>query len=427
MSQLRYWIWLTTLPGLTLKGQLRLIAHFGDPEAVFLSDSEALRQVPDLTCRELESLKRRDLRRADGVLEDCQRHQIGILTIQDAAYPQRLKAIAVPPLVLYYRGKLLPFDQLPAIAVVGSRKASAYGLTVAKRMGYQLGICGGTVISGAARGADTLALEGALSAGGPVAAVLGNGLDIVYPSEARRLYADIMAHGCLMSEFVPGTPPYGHNFPRRNRILSGLSLGIVVVEAPKQSGSLITAEHALEQGRDVYAVPGNVGLESCEGSNQLLQEGAGLVTCGWDVLQNYQARFPTLLNRREGGKKLTLAPRDTVQPEEEPLQVASPVQLPEPEKPVQNEEEIGKEPSNPEKRIDNSQKRNYIDLQQVKHSLSEDELVLVDRMGDSRMHVDEIIDKSGIPAARVLSSLTLLEVKTYVTRYPGNLFESNLR
>ncbi len=414
MSQLRYWIWLTNVPGLSLTAQLRLIRDFESPEAVFLADREALSAVEGLTRQELESIEKRDMRRADQVLEDCAKHHISILTMQDAAYPRRLLAIENPPPVLYYKGTLLAFDQLPAIAVVGSRKASAYGLATAKRMGCQIGACGGVVISGAARGIDSLALEGALSTGAPVAAVLGNGLDIVYPYEAKNLYADVIRNGCLLSEFIPGTKPLGSNFPRRNRIMSGLSLGVLVVEAAKKSGSLITANHTLEQGRDVYAVPGNVGLAACEGSNLLLQEGAMLATCGWDVLQGYQARFPDRLRHVSAGEKLTLSPQDAKYLyTDEPAAQTAPAPSP--------------RASEPEKRIDNSEQRNYIDLQQVKDQLTEDELTIVEILRPGQRHVDDIIAQSGMPAARVLASLTLLEVKGYVQQQPGKRFDLHLK
>jgi DNA processing protein len=422
MSQLRYWIWLTTVNGLANRAQLLLLDHFGSPEAVFLADHEAVRQVPGLTEREAASLEYRDLRRANQVLEDCRQKQINVLTLQDAGYPQRLRTIENPPLVLYYKGHLLPFDGLPTIAVVGSRKASPYGLSVAKRMGYQIGISGGVVVSGAARGIDSLALEGALSAGAPVAAVLGNGVDIVYPYEARRLYEDILGNGCILSEYVPGTPPLGANFPRRNRIMSGLSLGVLVVEAGRKSGSLITAELALEQGRDVYAVPGNVGLEVCAGSNQLLQEGAYLATCGWDVLQSYQALYPERLRRRGGGERLTLSMQDRkyVVPPEDELEKPS-------AKPTKTAPKSEPEPPNSEKRIDNEPKRNYIDLQRIMESLTQDEKTLVELLQQGETHVDDIIDQSGLPPARVLSSLTLLEVKGHVTQQPGKRFRLNLK
>lgn len=420
MSQLRYWIWLSTLPGLSLRGQLQLVDHFGTPEAVFLADRDALTGVAGLTERERTALSRRDLRRANDVLEDCRKHQINILTIQDAAYPQRLRSIDTPPLVLYYKGRMLPFDALPAVTVVGAREASGYGLTAAKRLGYQLGCCGGTVISGAARGIDSLALQGALSADAPVAAVLGNGLDIVYPLESKNIYADVAERGCLISEFPPGTAPLGQNFPRRNRIMSGLAVCVLVVEAAKKSGSLITAELALEQGRDVFAVPGNIGLDCCAGSNQLIQDGAGLVTSGWDILQHYQARFPELLVKRSGGNQVTLAPQERPRAAQS---VASPVVHPAPkaaEKPAPGTARTAPEP---EKRIDNAPKRNYIDLEQVKNSLSGDERLLVELLEQGPQAVDDLMDLSQIPPARVLASMTLLEVKGYVVRHPGNTFE----
>jgi DNA processing protein len=420
MAQLRYWLWLSTLPGLTLRGQRNVLQHFGSPEEAFLSDDAAAAKVEGLTGREQAALRQKDLGLADSVLEDCRKRGIGLMTYQDAMYPQRLKNIDTPPLVLYYRGTVLPFDELPVVAVVGSRKASGYGLTTAKRMGYQLGASGGTVLSGAARGIDSLALEGALSAGASVAAVLGNGLDIVYPPEAGRLYEDIEKNGCLLSEFPPGTPPYGRNFPQRNRLISGLSLGVLVVEASRRSGSLITANLALEQGRDVFAVPGNIGLEVCAGSNALLQEGAMLASCGWDILREYAALYPDKLHRRGGGDKLTLSPRDretaTLKPESGETD-KNPVKSPEIQKNT---------PLSDENRIDNGQNRNYIDLQQIKSALSPDEQAIVSVLAQGQRHVDDVIDETGLTPARVLSSLTLLEVKGYVTQQPGKRFDLNI-
>lgn len=421
MALLRYWIWLSTLPGFSLKGQMRVLRHFGSPEEAFLADREALNRVEQLTEKEKKALLTKDLRLAESTLEDCRRENISILTYQDAMYPQRLKNIDTPPLVLYYKGTLLPFDDLAAVAVVGSRKASGYGMTVAKRMGYQLGACGGTVISGAARGIDSLALEGALSAGGQVCAVLGNGLDIVYPPEAKGLYADIEKRGCLLSEFTPGTPPFGKNFPRRNRIMSGLALGVLVVEAAKKSGSLITAEYALEQGRDVFAVPGNIGLASCEGSNNLLQEGAMLCTCGWDILREYQPQYPELIHNHRGGEGITLAPRDVDGPEER--QVATPVSVPKKEKTTKIYPQEPNLVPKTENGIDIPEKPDYIDLQEIKSTLSGDECVIVDALKDGQKHVDDIIGETELGAGRILASLTLLEVKGVVEQLPGKYFQ----
>ena len=267
------------------------------------------------------------------------------------------------------------------------------------------------MISGAAKGVDARALEGAIRAGAPVAAVLGNGLDIVYPRENQKLYDAILASGCILSEYIPGTRPLGMNFPVRNRILSGLALGTLVVEGGLKSGSLITAEWALEQGRDVYAVPGNLGEACCEGSNRLIQEGASLVTCGWDILQNYQARFPAL-RRYDEEDILETAP----EPEPENCPETAP------ENPVPS----AKIPSIPEKRIDNAEKRNYIDLQQTMDTMTEKQRQLMVLLQSGRMHVDDLIAQSGLPAAQVTASMTMLELKGYVTHQTGNFFVSNL-
>lgn len=411
MTQLIDWIWLTTLSGVSTQSQLRLLEHFGSPAAVRQADPEELRTVEGLRRSELGALRSRDLGRAERVLEDCRNMGYHILTMEDTTYPQRLQYIEGPPLVLYYVGELLPFDELPVIAVVGARNSSRYGQNQAYRLGYELAGCGGTVLTGIARGIDSRALEGALRAGSKVAAVLGNGLDVVYPAENGKLYEAVRNHGCLISEYTPGTPPYGKNFPKRNRIMSGLALATLVVEAGERSGSLITANLALEQGRDVYAVPGNLEEACCMGSNALLQDGALLATSGWDVLQNYQARYPSLLRRFAG--KTVQAPYETP--------------------PVKNrgrqgpqQEKSGQIPSNPEKRIDNAEKTNYIDLQQVSESLSQEEKTVAGLLQDGKMHVDELIAESELPAAKVLSVLTMLEVKGYVTRHSGSFFTSNL-
>lgn len=421
MEQLQAWIWLTTQPGVSLRGQQRALDYFGTPERVYSADKTALAEVPGLSPKERDALGYKDLRRAEGVLEDCRRLGISILTIHDSRYPQRLKNIDTPPLVLYYRGTLLPFDELPAITVVGARKASVYGLSVAKRMGQELGACGATVVSGAARGIDSYALEGALEQGASVAAVLGNGLDIVYPSEAKALYGKVERSGCLISEFVPGTKPLAQNFPRRNRMMSGLSVGVLVVEAAKQSGSLITAELALEQGRDVFAVPGNIGLPACEGSNALIQDGAALVTCGWDILREYTAQF--------SGLHPINAP--ALEPVRQETRAASPIMRPAVSQPSKQAMEGAREEKKTSQKsqngIDKRENRNYIDLNEIQNQLTEDERTIAAVLSQGRRHVDDIIEETALSPAKVLSALTLLEIKGFVTQEPGKHFSLKIQ
>ena len=432
MSQIRYWLWLSTLPGISLLGQLKALRHFGSPEEVYLSDGAALGAVPGLQKKEIQALLMKDLRRANDVLEDCRKLEISILTIQDAMYPERLRNIDMPPLVLYYKGTFPAFDEIPALAVVGARKASSYGLLCAKQLGYQIGKCGGMVISGAAKGVDSLALESALSAGGRACAVLGNGLDIVYPAEASALYRDLAEKGCLISEYVPGTAPLGTNFPRRNRILSGLSLGDLVVEAAKKSGSLITAEMALEQGRDVFAVPGNIGLACCEGSNQLIQDGAKLVTCAWDMLEEYEPLFPGQLHDYRRPARTTLSPRDEAGEGEGKRKEKSPKTNPaarraETKKSRKIPEEVQKIDENEKNAVDIGDKSNYIDLERIKSTVSEEEGSILSILEQGERYVDELVQESGLSAAKVLSALTMLEIQGYVSQLAGKRFALSIQ
>jgi len=206
------------------------------------------------------------------------------LTLADTAYPAALRTIPDPPSPLYVRGALRDEDRT-AVAIVGSRRASAYGLAVAEWLGRELASCGVTVVSGLARGIDAAAHRGALQGGGRTIAVMGCGVDVIYPPEHRRLMAEIIEAGAVVSEFPPGTPPLRHQFPRRNRLISGLTLGVVVVEGREQSGAVITADHALDQGREVFAVPGGIFDETSRAPHRLLQQGARLVARVEDILE----------------------------------------------------------------------------------------------------------------------------------------------
>ena len=306
-----HWLWLAHRPGLTDYMKAELLRHFSDPEDIYFAQPEAFAHMEGFTKEMAQALADKDLTAAEKNLADAMKYKLHILTYRDAGYPQRLKNIADPPIVLYYKGKLPEFDALPVIAVVGTRDATAYGLKMAKNLGAQISRCGGLVISGLATGIDGLAMRGALSAGKAVVGLMGCGVDIVYPTYNKSLLLDTQRYGCLLSEFPPGTPPYKWNFPKRNRIISGLSCGVVVVEAPKRSGALITASQAAEQGRDVFVIPGNVDVAACAGSNALLRDGAIAVSTGWDILSEYASLFPDVI-RKDGLPSL-----QTLYPDEE--------------------------------------------------------------------------------------------------------------
>ena len=385
---LEYWIWLSQRKNLSPRSKFAVLEHFGTPEMAFLADESELRLTPELREREYATLLDKDLGEAERILRDCDNKRISILTWSDAAYPNRLRNINNPPVVLYYEGSLPAVDHQIVIGMVGTRRASAYGLKHAKRLGYQLGRSGVIVVSGMAKGIDALSMEGALTAGQPVIGVLGCGTDVVYPKENAHLYEDVRRHGCLISEYPPGTPPLGEHFPIRNRIISGLSLGVLVVECSRASGALITAEHALEQGRDVFTIPGNLDVECVGGNLKLLKDGAYLVEDCLDVTRVYAGQFPEVVTDYipDGYRMETVAALSA---------------------------------ADDKKSVDKKKTGNYIDLDEILKDASPNEAAILRLLSQGPAHVDDIIDKTQIPAAQILSSITLLEIRRTLKRLPG--------
>ncbi|MCI8619300.1 MAG: DNA-protecting protein DprA [Oscillospiraceae bacterium] len=408
---LEHWIWLTTRKGVGCRYGSLLLSHFSDMEAAYFADEKAYRLIPGLPKRAVEGLMDKSLDGAERILEECYEKNIQIMTIADGIYPARLRNIPDPPLVLYYKGKLPNVDSLPVVGVVGTRSATPYGLLTAKRLGYQLGKCGAVLVSGMAKGIDAMAMIGALTAGQKVIGVLGSGADIIYPRSNASLFADTEANGCLLSEFPPGTPPEANNFPRRNRIMSGLSCGVLVVEAPLKSGALITAQAALDQGRDVFVVPGNIDVPASEGSNKLLREGAIAVTKGWDIVSEYQNLFPGKITSDENAAVLTAHSAEIRRNLADSAQGLQSVA-----------QKVEKPQANSEKKIDKLPRRAYIDLDEIMPLLSADEKQVAAKLTEESCHVDELIEKTGLPVARVLASLTLLEVKGIAERRPGKYY-----
>lgn len=410
-----HWIWFAARSGMGDRMKSVLLSHFGDPEAIYFAPELEFERFEDLSPAAVESMMDKDLLPCEEILQQCQQKGIHILTFQDAAYPNRLKNIPDPPMVLYYKGTIPAFDELPVIGVVGTRKASAYGLTAAKRLGYQIAACGGCVVSGMATGIDGVAMKGALTAGGTVVGVLGCGADIVYPASNRWLYADTEKYGCLLTEFPPGTPPIGRNFPRRNRIISGLSCGVLVVEAPEKSGALITARLSADQGRDVFVVPANIDVESAMGSNALMRDGAIPVSSGWDILSEYQYQFPGKVRRGRTAVSLTANAGELSREREDLPKVAQEPKKPAPKPP--------KKTAPRKKVIDKDEKSAYIDFKKTLHALTPDEMTIVTALEGGQRLVDDVIAESGKAPGVILASLTLLEVKGVVRRLPGRFVE----
>ena len=391
-----YWIWFAQLKGLNLWQKQQLLETFHDPEELYHTDPAALQ------AEVREALEDKDLQEARQILYRCNQRGISILTFGDANYPQRLRNIEDPPIVLYVRGQLPNWNAQPIIGVVGTRKASAYGLQAAHLLASQIAACGGLVVSGMATGIDALSMEGALDAGKPCVGVLGGGVDVIYPTSNRGLYNRTRECGCLLSEYPPGSRPYPGNFLRRNRIISGISDGLLVVEAPEQSGALNTARHAFSQGRDLFAAPGNLGVDTCLGSNALLQEGAYPALSGWDVVKHYETIYPNAV------KKCSVPLQK--QPEKPLPKVAQEQVIP------QNGRQEKEIPSqNP---IDNQDKSTYSVLNKRQTQLSADEAAVLQLLSATPQHPDQVMDRSDLPSSAVQSILTRLGIKGLIQYHP---------
>jgi DNA processing protein len=276
---------LCMIPGVGPKTRKSLLEQFGTARAVLAAAPSALREVqgvgPKLTRQIVDADGHID---AEAEIALCREHGIDILTENDTAYPRALREIHDPPGVLFFRGAFQPNDAL-AVGIVGTRHATQYGLRQAERLAGSLARAGFTIVSGLARGIDAAAHRAAMDAGGRTIAVLASGVMNVYPPEHAQLAEEVAQHGAVVSESPPHAQPLAGTFPQRNRIISGLSLGVIVVEAAERSGALITARHAMEQGRDVFAVPGNVDSRASRGCHQLIRDGARLIESADDVLE----------------------------------------------------------------------------------------------------------------------------------------------
>lgn len=360
-----YWLALSLTPGVGSILIKRLLDRFKTPEAVFRASLKELVRIEGLGEKVAGEIRKGPSEKAvKGELSLLEKTGGKVVTLKDGDYPTRLKDIYDPPALLYLRGELRIEDEL-AVAIVGSRKTSAYGREVTEKIGEDLARHGVTVVSGMARGIDSVAHKGALQGGGRTIAVLGCGVDVIYPPENRNLFYQIIERGAILSEFPMGSPPEGGHFPRRNRIISGLSIGVVIVQASAESGSLITAGYALEQGREVFAVPGNVGAEGSRGTNQLIKEGAKLVESSEDILEEILPQW-----RREG----------------ETAQKGDPAVL----------------------------------------SLTEPEKTLYGLLGETPSHIDAIIRESRLDPGRVSSLLMNLELKGLISQWPGKCFSKKM-
>ena len=356
-----YWLWFANL-NINPHAKKRLLEKFGCVDRVYDARANEYREILGLTQNDLNALSNKSMHDVKKIISNCEKIGAQIIPFDSPEYPNLLREIAMPPYVLYVRGTFPNLDEELGITVVGTRKADKSGLNIAHRFAEQLTNAGAYVISGMAEGIDGAANSGALFAGGPTLAVLGCGVDVVYPVGHERLMREIIDNGAVVSEYPPGTRPLGFHFPARNRILSGLARGVLAIQVPIKSGARITVDFAMQQNRDVFVTPGNIDSKLYVTSNRLIQDGAKMVLETNDILEEYQSRFP---NIRMCTPQSSASGKTKFSPEEQKIVDA-------------------------------------IDLQ--------------------TLSVDEIIRKSEMDAQTVLATLTLLELQGVLTQDAGKRF-----
>jgi DNA processing protein len=370
-EKLKYWIALKSIPGVGNITFPALVDKFVSLPSIFNTSASQLATTPGISKKIATAIASfKDWDKIKLELDRTIKAGIKIITYSDELYPAKLLNIYDRPAFLYVKGNLTK-DEIN-IAMVGSRQASTYGKYTTERISRELAIKGITIVSGLARGIDAAAHRGALTASGITIAVMGSGLDVIYPPENKKLYAEIVQSGAVISEYPLGTPPLASNFPARNRIISGMSYGVVVVEAGEKSGSLITARLALEQGREVFAVPGSIDSSSARGTNKLIKQGAKLIENIDDILED-------------------ILPQ---------IEKTAPFKAP-------------------------SLERSVAIKSPITAKLSEIEQIIIDLISTNNLHIDEIIVATALSPAVVLSSLMSLELKGIIKQHPGKFFSLN--
>ena len=398
ISQLKFWVWLSSLNGISAVTTSALLRFFVTPEKVYNAGIEEYKEIEGIKPAEIKSLNNKNLEIVDKTLIKCAELGCRVITLQDVEYPDRLRNIYNPPILLYIRGTMPLIDEEPAVAIVGTRRCTPYGLKAAENIGCLLARSGILVVTGLAKGIDTAAARGALRGGGIVVGVIGSGLDIIYPPENKELFDDVAVSGNVISEYPPGSPAIPGHFPARNRIISGLSLGVAVIEAPQKSGALITARWALEQGRDIFTLPGNVDSKNSEGTNALLRDGAIPIISGEDIVEEYADLFPDRIRTGNRFQPATPSRKSSVLA-------------------VENNQKVNRKlQSGSKKEIDNINQVEYICLDKALDSIAGDERAVAEAIGYSSVQVDDIITGSGLSAPQVLTALTMLEIKGLVVR-----------
>lgn len=401
MEDLIYWVWLTSKRYITPHKITTLLEHLGNVRTIYESDSYP--DIEGIGMKEKRELLNKSTDNAEKIIEKMNLLGGKIVTIDSPEYPESLREIQPPPYVLYMKGQDIKWSENLAIGVIGSRQCTEYGKVAARKLCYELAMTGVLIVSGMARGIDSLAAASALRAGGKTVAVLGGGLDVVYPPENEKLMQAITENGVVITEYPPSTRPYPQNFPQRNRIISGLSRGLLVVEASRKSGTFITVDYARSYGRDIFAIPGGIFRDTSEGTNLMIKRGAFLTTSVRDIFERYP--YEVSIIQRASGKPVYISTPDY------------------PRKAKQKQSA----PKQPSRDHTDTQPPVGISIDDDRYKgLNEDEKSIISHLMKKNMHIDELSRETGIDIKNLNAILPVLEMMGHITKLPGNNYKLSI-
>lgn len=400
-----YHIWLCEKLNYNQNKIHRLLDDYEDVKDIYNLKRESLDNIKYLTKDDSKNLCDKSLEKEYDIIAKCEMNNISLIAYDDENYPQKLLSIAYFPIVLYYKGNLFDFDSNLCITVVGTRDCTPYGENNACTFSYRLAKSGAIIVTGIAQGIDVKALEGAVKAKGKYVSILANGIDIYYPAAHRKIQDYIAKHGLLISENPPGEKATPSSFPVRNRILSGISDGTLIIESPKGGGAMITASLALEEGRDVFAIPGNIDNIKSQGCNSIIKSGGKLVTSTMDILEDYIYMYGENLNIEYENAGDTVVPVEKKNNDDYIVEII--------------------DYSKKKTTVENKNQKTPEELaktQKFINSLTDVQKIIYDVISDNPIHVDKIINLTGESAAKVMASLTILEIYGLIKMMPGKYY-----
>ena len=431
-----YWLWLAEKCGIASKQFGRLIEKYDDPFDVYRLSEDEIEQLEGINGALRAKLCEKDLENSYSILKYCKENRVDIISYGDSRYPARLKNIEDAPILLYCLGHFPDFNSALCIGIVGTRKMSEYGKQSAYKIGYELSSAGAIVVSGMALGVDGAAASGALSAGGRTVAVLGCGISVVYPKEHKKLMEEISRKGAVITEYPPTEAPHGHNFPKRNRIISGLCQGVLVVEGAAGSGALITARRAIDQGREVFALPGKIDESNSEGPNELIREGAYPALCSDDILRHYDFLYHDVIDYSKHTKAKRKVARGDADAALKKYGVGSRVLKfandPKPQEPAQTQtpdeecfvlEEKREEEQAPIEQASAEKRESMADNSaELLAGLDETTRRVFESLPIDKAVSPDALAAAGIGVGDAITSLTMLELCGLVSSLPGGLY-----